>query len=329
LVGIDLPLVQAPIGRAATPRLVAAVSGAGGLGMMALSWTRPERVAGVVEQVRFLTDRPFGVNVILAWDQRARVEAALAAGVRVVSTFWGDPAPFASMCRQAGAVHVHTVGSAADARAAVDAGVNVVVAQGWEAGGHVLGQVASLPLVPAVVDAVDPVPVIAAGGVGDGRGLAAVLALGAAAAWVGTAFVVAEESGAHPSYQDAITTADETSTSYSVLFDGGWTDAPHRTLTTAQVRAWEEAGRPASGARPGEDDVVANEGTRAIRRYAADVPTAGIDGDIGSLPHYAGQSAGLVTTREPAAVIVERISTEAAATLQGAIAPQESGPAVQ
>jgi nitronate monooxygenase len=183
--------------------------------------------------------------------------------------------------------------------------------------------------VPAVVDAVDPVPVIAAGGVGDGRGLAAVLALGAAAAWVGTAFVVAEESGAHPSYQDAITTADETGTSYSVLFDGGWTDAPHRTLTTAQVRAWEEAGRPASGARPGEDDVVANEGTRAIRRYAADVPTAGIDGDIGSLPHYAGQSAGLVTTREPAAVIVERISTEAAATLQGAIAPQESGPAVQ
>lgn len=180
--------------------------------------------------MRALTARPFGVNVIIEWDQRARGEAALDAGVRVISTFWGDPRPYAALCGQAGAVHLHTMGSAEQARA---------VAQGWEAGGHVLGQVATLPLVPAVVDAVHPVPVVAAGGIGDGRGLAAVLALGASAGWCGTAFLLAEESAAHENYRRAVCAAGETDTALSEMYSLGWPGAPHRTSRPTS-RRWPD-----------------------------------------------------------------------------------------
>lgn len=187
--GLTVPVVQAPIGSAATPELAAAVSNAGGLGMLALTWAPHDAVRDRIRAVRALTDdRPFGVNLILQWPQHARVQACADESVAVVSTFWGDPRPYVDAIHAGGALHVHTVGSADEAVRAVEAGVDVIVAQGWEAGGRVRGEVATLPLVPAVVDAVCPVPVIAAGGVGDGRGLAAVLVLGADAGWVGTAF---------------------------------------------------------------------------------------------------------------------------------------------
>src|SRR5205823_13579762 len=128
---------------------------------------------------------PFGVNLILEWDQRERVEACLAAGARIVSFFWGDPGAYVETVHEAGGFVAHTVATAKEARRAVDQGVDVVVAQGVEAGGHVWGEVTTTVLVPDVVDAVDPVPVVAAGGIADGRGLAAALALGAAGAWMG------------------------------------------------------------------------------------------------------------------------------------------------
>ena len=191
LLGIRAPVVQAPVGSAATPELAAAVSGAGGLGMLAITWMEPSMVTGHLKRVGDLTEAPVEVNASLAFPVRAQVEAALDAGVRVVSTFWGDPAALHDLIEVAGARHVHTVRSPAEAMHAVDSGVDVIVAQGWEAGGHVWGEVASLPLIPAVVDAVDPVPVIAAGGISDGRGLAAALMLGAQAAWMGTRFLTA------------------------------------------------------------------------------------------------------------------------------------------
>ena len=165
----------------------------------------------------------------------------------MVSTFWGDPGPYVGAIHAGGALHVHTVGSAEEARRAVQAGVDVIVAQGWEAGGRVRGQVATLPLVPAVVDAVAPVPVIAAGGVGDGRGLAAVLALGADAAWLGTRFLLACEANVHHDWRARIRAARETSTGHTSAFDGGWPDAPHRVLSNSTLQAWERAGRPAAG----------------------------------------------------------------------------------
>jgi NAD(P)H-dependent flavin oxidoreductase YrpB (nitropropane dioxygenase family) len=121
--------------------------------------------------------------------------------VPVISTFWGDPAAVTDRAHAAGALHLHTVGTAEEAKRVVEGGVDVVVAQGWEAGGHVWGQVTTMALVPAVVDAVQPVPVIAAGGIGDGRGLAAVLALGAQAGWLGSRFLTATEAATHQAYR--------------------------------------------------------------------------------------------------------------------------------
>jgi len=142
-----------------------------------------------VRETAALTDRPFGGNLILTSDQHRRLDDALEAGVRIVSFMGRDPAGYVEQVHDANGVVLHTVGSAEEERRAAASGVDVVVAQGWEAGGHVRGQVATLPLVPAVVDAVAPVPVIAAGGIGDARGVAAVLTLGAQAAWLGTRFL--------------------------------------------------------------------------------------------------------------------------------------------
>src|SRR3954453_7679936 len=176
----------------ATPELAAAVSNAGALGMLALTWSAS--AGEVVRETTALTDRPFGGNLILASDQHRRLDEALDAGVRIVSLMWGDPAGYVEQVHDAGGVVLHTVGTANEARRAVAGGVDSVVAQGWEAGGHVWSQGATLPLVPAVVDAVAPVPVIAAGGIGDARGVVAVLALGAQARYP----VTARPGDAHP-----------------------------------------------------------------------------------------------------------------------------------
>ena len=169
-----------------------------------------------------LTDRPFGGNLILDSDQHRRLDEALDAGLRIVSLFWGDPAGYVERVHDAGGVVLQTVSSAEEARRAVASGVDVIVAQGWEAGGHVKGQVATLPLVPAVVDAVAPVPVIAAGGIGDARGVAAVLALGAQAAWLGTRFLLAEEMPIHEEYRHRLMEAVETDAQWYRRSVRGW-----------------------------------------------------------------------------------------------------------
>ncbi len=317
LLEIDVPVVLAPMGGAVTPPLAAAVSNAGGLGMLPLSWTPPGEVAAVVEETRQLTTRPFGVNLGLAWDQRARLAAALSAGVRAVSFFWGDADTLIGEAREAGTVVFVTVGTAAEGRAAAAAGADVIVAQGWEAGGHVWGTVSSLALVPRVVDAVVPRPVVAAGGIADGRGLAAVLALGAVGAWVGTRFLAATEAAIHPDYRSRILAAGEADTFYGTLFDRGWPDAPHRALRNSTIETWERAGRPPTGSRPGEDDEpAARPDGSPINRYASSTPTAAMSGDIEPLPHWAGQGVGLVTREEPAADIVQSLVSEAEAVVR-------------
>lgn len=318
LLGIDVPVVQAPVGSATTPELVAAVSGAGGLGMLSLTWTGPDKALRRIRRIRELTDRPFAVNFVLEFPIEDRLELCLAEGVPVISTFWGDPARVTDRIHAAGALHLHTVGSAAQARQVVDAGVDVVVAQGWEAGGHVRGEVGALVLVPAVVDAVAPVPVIAAGGIADGRGLAAVLALGAQAGWMGTRFLLATEANVHDLYRDRIAAAAETDTVHTLLFDRGWPNAPHRVLRNSTVEAWEQAGRPAAPDRPGEGTVVAT-GPDAVThlRYDVALAVAGLTGDVGALPLWAGQSAGLVHDRAAAAHIVADVVAGARAALAG------------
>jgi NAD(P)H-dependent flavin oxidoreductase YrpB (nitropropane dioxygenase family) len=314
--GIELPIVQAPIGSATTPQLAAAVSNAGALGMLSITWMPADRAADRVRRTQQLTDRPFGVNLSLDFDVQDQLAAALHAGARVVSTFWGDPAPVRKAIEAAGAFHLHTVRSPEEARSVVATGVDAVVAQGWEAGGHVWGQVATLPLVPAVVDAVAPVPVVAAGGIGDGRGLAAALVLGAQAAWLGTRFLTAEEAATHERYRELVVEAGATDATWTECFDGGWPDAPHRVLRNATLSAWERSGRPARPGRPGEGEVVARDASGTeYRRYDDMMPLRNVTGDVGEMALYAGQSVGLVRDVRPAAEIVTALAEEATAAL--------------
>jgi NAD(P)H-dependent flavin oxidoreductase YrpB (nitropropane dioxygenase family) len=314
--GIELPVIQAPMGGAAGPALAAAVSNAGGLGMLPLSWLPPAAMQAAIRETRVLTDKPFGVNLVLAFPQDERFEICLQEAVPVISFFWGDPAPFVSRAHAAGAVVSSTVASAAQAREAAAAGVDVVVAQGWEAGGHVLGEVATLPLTRAVVKAVSPLPVVAAGGISDGAGLAAVLALGAGGAWIGTRFLATSEARVHPHYLARLLAADEASTQHTGLFDVGWPDAPHRVLRNATIAAWEAAGRPAPGARPGEGEAAAQGPRGAVPRYASATPSPEMTGDIEALSMWAGQGVAGVAEVKPAAVVVAEIVEEARQVLR-------------
>ena len=307
MLGIQRPIVQAPM--ADVPGLAAAVSNVGALGMVTLTWSAD--IGAVVRETAALTERPFGGNFVLTSDHHRRLDQALDAGLRVVSFFLGDPGGYVKAVHDAGGIVMHTVGSAEEARRAVASGVDVVVAQGWEAGGHVGSTVATLPLVPAVVDAVASVPVIAAGGIGDARGVAAVLALGAQAAWVGTRFLLAEEMPIHEDYRRRLLAAAETDPQwYPNLYDVGWPDSPHRALRNSTARAWEAAGRPPDAQRPGEGDVIAHFASgEAIVRYEPAPPMTGTTGDIEALSMWAGQDVALARQTQPAADIVAELTS--------------------
>ncbi|WP_327051665.1 NAD(P)H-dependent flavin oxidoreductase [Halomicrococcus gelatinilyticus] len=313
--GLDVPIVQAPIGSATCPALAAAVADAGALGMLAVTWRDEAATRAVVAETRRRTDGVFGVNVVIDPDAKTvptetHVEACLDEGVDVFSFSFGDAAPYVDRIHAEGGVVLQSVGSAAAAKRAVDAGVDVVVAQGWEAGGHVQGDVATLPLVPRVVDAVPETPVVAAGGIADGRGIAAALALDADGAWLGTRFLATEEADVHRLYRRRVVEADETETVHSTLFDEGWPDVPHRVLENETVEAWEAAGRPDSD-RPGAGEVVAEtEDGTPVRRYEDSLAVPGMTGAVEDLPLYAGQSAGGVEDVEPADEVVTTLAAE-------------------
>jgi NAD(P)H-dependent flavin oxidoreductase YrpB (nitropropane dioxygenase family) len=316
--GIELPIIQAPMGGAVGPALAAAVSNAGGLGMLVPWRADIDTVRRQIRETRALTSRPFGVNLVLEFPQEERLAVCLDERVPVISFFWRDPSSLVPLAKAGGAIVMHTVGSAADAKQAIGCGVDIVIAQGWEAGGHVRGTVATMPLIPAVVDAVSPAPVVAAGGIADGRGLAAALALGASGAWIGTRFLASHEAAIHSRYRERLLQANENDTVYlENFFDIRWPNAPHRTLRNKTIQAWEAAGRPPIGKRPGEGEVIGtSRSIGPIVRYQSYTPGADDDGDIDAMALWAGQSVGLVSTVQSAAEIVRQIADEANAVLR-------------
>ena len=317
MLGITAPILQAPV--ATSPDLAIAVSEAGGLGVLPISWTETDVLRWTLAEVRARTAMPFAVNIVIPLmeeAQQANLDLVLEADVPVISTFYGDPTPLIPRIHDAGALVMHTVGSAEEARRVVDQGVDIVVAQGVEAGGHVWGTVATTVLVPAVVDAVPGTPVAAAGGIADGRGLAAVLALGAQAAWIGTRLLLARESDAHPAYRERVVAARETDTVLSKTFDGGWPDAPHRCLLNDTLEAWQSTGEPPPGKRPNEGEIIGCDGSgAAIKRYSVENPNADTTGAVTSMALYAGQSAGLVHGEATAAEIVASMVEKAGSIL--------------
>ncbi len=315
--GIDFPIIQAPIGSAAGAPLAAAVSDAGGLGSLAVTAFSAEVAREKIREVRARTSKPFSTNLLMSFPYEEVLEVCLEERVPAVSFFWGDPSPYVERFHAAGATVLLQVGSVEEARQAVDAGVDIIVAQGWEAGGHIRGDVATLPLVPSVVDAVAPVPVVAAGGIVDGRGLAAVLALGAAGAWIGTRFLASEEVSIHPDYRERILRGTAAETVHTMLFDFKWSDAPHRVLRSSTFAAWEAAGRPTSGQRPGEGDVLATDAYgNTVVRYQSATARSDHEGDIEAFPIWAGQGVGLVNKVQPAGEIVREIAGDAQRTLE-------------
>lgn len=309
MLDIRHPVVQAGMGGVARAELVAAVSNAGGLGMLGMVRMAPDFIREQIRRTRALTERPFGVNLIPpvapAPGFETQLEVCLEERVSVVSLFWCDPAPFVKRCHAAGVVVMLQVGSAEEARRAAAAGVDVIVAQGVEAGGHVRGQVGLLPLLPTVVEAVTPVPVIAAGGIVDGRGLAAALALGADGVWVGTRFVASEESEGHAEYKKRLLGACETDTVYTETFHVGWPpNSPHRVLRNSLTDGGSAPTGPVASVRLGDR-------TAEVPPFGSATPTIHTEGHIELMANYAGQGVGLIRNVLPAAEIVELIVSEA------------------
>jgi nitronate monooxygenase len=314
--GIEFPLFSAGMGGGTSgPELVAAVSNAGACGVLGMGGLPAPYIRQQIQRVRALTDKPFGVNLLLPLLQEGQIDACFDEKVPILVLFWGDPKPFVAAAHRRGTKVFIQVGSVGEAMAAAAGGVDAIIAQGNEAGGHVKSTTALSTIVPAVVDAVQRIPVIAAGGIANGRGLVAALSLGAQAVSMGTRFLASAEAQAPREYKERIVQSTAEETVYAQLFDIGWPDAPHRVLRNKAVAEWEAAGRPPPGRRPGEGTVVGNmplaERLVDVVRYAVSSPKPGFTGDLDYLALYAGESCSLVHDIKPAAQIVREVMRQA------------------
>jgi nitronate monooxygenase len=292
--GLRFPIAQAPMGRSVPPEMAAAVANAGGLGMLGASWDSLSTIERNLSIISSLTSENIALNFGLEFDQRERISFALKNGVKFISLFGGDPMPFADEIKSAGAKLIVTVGDVDAAKHAVKAGADVICAQNWEAGGHIYSDIGGLSLTPSIVDVADGVPVVVAGGISDGRGLAAALALGADGVWLGTRFLLTKESAAHHEYKKTLLAAQAQDTVKTDLFDLTWPDAPHRVIKNSTYRNWAAAGMLSGSERPGSNDVIVQRGDADLHRYSESAPLNGMTGDIKAMALYAGQSVGAI-----------------------------------
>jgi len=320
--GIELPIFNAGMGGGiAGAALAAAVSNAGGLGVLGMGGLPPPLIREEIRKVRSATKKPFGVNILLPILEEGQIEVCLDEKVPLLVLFWGDVRPFVEKARRAGTKLVYQCGSIDEAKAGADAGVDAVMIQGVESGGHVKGTTALSIALPGVVEAVKPLPVIAAGGVADGRSLAAALSAGAQAVSIGTRFLCSNESRAAASYKQRTAKAKAEDTVHTLCFDIGWPNAAHRVLRNKAFTEWEEAGSPPpSGKRPGEGVVfgaMSFGDTRVeLQRYNVFPPLDNFEGDVEYAALYAGQSCSLVNDIRPAAEIIRDLVRGAEAALQ-------------
>ena len=317
--GLEHPILSAGMGPAAGPELVAAVSNAGGCGILGTVSLSAAFVREAIRRVRELTSKPFGVNVVLPLLRRGQIEACLEERVPLLVLFWGDPSPFIAAARAAGTKVLVQIGSVQEAVDAVRAGADGVIAQGFEAGGHVRGTTALSVLVPSVVDAIDPVPVIAAGGIADGRGYVAAIALGAQGVCMGTRFLATTEANAAEDYKRRVVALGAEHAVYTKAFDVGWADAPHRVLRNESLMASERTVRLGGATRPREGSVVGQMTTGGkvvdIPAYSAYVPEASSTASMEDMALYAGQSCALISTVRPAAEVMRDTVNQAALLL--------------
>lgn len=305
LLGIDVPIVQAGMAGCTTPELVAAVSNAGGLGIIAGRGLTADELRSDIRRVRELTTRPFGVNHIVCLLDDPAFEVTLAQRVSILSLAWGQSSDLTYRAHESGLKVVHMVTSPEEAGQIASDGADVIVAQGNEGGGHV-GQMSTFPLVPQVVDAVGAVPVLAAGGIADGRGLAAALMLGAQGALLGTRFLATHEARARGRSKDVILNALGSQTVASKFYDDVlsivWPGSVVRSINHPLLDEWAQ--------RPQDWGLAAEQ-------LRPDLKAAIASGDF----VLAGQSSGLIHDIVPAGELVQRIARQADAVLEAAYGP--------
>ena len=307
LIGCTVPIQQAGMGGIATPELAAAVADAGALGMVAVPAAPAPVVADVLAGLRARTAGAFGINFLMPFLDRDAVAAA-ADKVTLVEFFYDEPdASLVEMVHAGGALAGWQVGSVEEAKKAVTAGCDLVIAQGTEAGGHVRGSIGLLALLADVLDAIE-VPVVAAGGISTPRALAAVLAAGADGARVGTLFVAAAEADAHPAYVDALIAAHGEDTVLTEAFSVMWPNAPHRVLRSCVDKAATFDGEVVG-------EVQMADQRMPLPRHAVVCPGRTTTGEIEAMALYAGQSVGDVTALKAAADIVRELADGAEALL--------------
>ena len=303
---IEHPVMLAGMGGVSYHRLAAAVSEAGGFGCLGASTMGSDEMVEEIAKVRELTDKPFGVDLLTAVPDRLEgdVRKIIEGGAKVFVAGLGVPTEVVKLLHDHGLLVISMCGKVMHARRAVDAGCDVVVAQGTEAGGHT-GQVATMALVPQIVDAVgDRVPVVAAGGIFDGRGLAASLALGADGVWVGTRFIATPEARAVPGYKDKLLATAEDGT----IVTRGYTGKTCRVVRNEYTTYWEE--NPAELQKfPMQVMKSMNDGANHL---GGDESTP-VDPEREFMP--AGQGVGAIQELVPAGELVRRFVTEAEETL--------------
>ena len=316
LLGCTVPIQQAGMGKLASPALAAAVADAGELGMVSgIGAAPPEYVAKILDGLRRSTSGAFGANFIVDGVRESgkldadfvKVLEVAASRAPVVEFFYEQPdAELVEIAHAAGALVSWQLGSAAEAAAAERAGCDLIVAQGTEAGGHVRGKIGLLALLGEVLPSVK-VPVVAAGGIGTGRAMAAALAAGASAVRVGTRFVAAEEAGTHPAYVDKLIAAEAKDTILTEAFSANWPNAPHRVLRSC-VEAVERFHGEFVGetAQPWAPDVRVP--VHARDSFVADKTTTGT---FDAMPLWAGESVDGVKRIQKAGEIVRELADEA------------------
>lgn len=298
LLGIKYPVIQGGMAWVAEYHLAAAVSNAGGLGLIGAASAPPDVVREQIREAKKLTDRPFGVNVMLLNPNAPEVaQIVIEEGVKVVTTGAGSPAQFMEAWKAAGVIVIPVVASVAMAKMMQRAGADAVVAEGMESGGHI-GSQTTMTLTPQIVDAIE-IPVIAAGGIADGRGIAAAMMLGAEGVQMGTRFIVAKESIVHQNYKERVVKAKDIDSEIT----GASTGHPIRVLRNKMSREYLKMEK--EGATFEELEQL----TLGSLRKAV------IDGDVVNGSLMAGQSAGLVKKQQSCHEIMEEIVTEAEALL--------------
>ena len=296
--GIKYPIIQGAMSWVANPSLVSAVSNAGGLGILACGFATSETVRELIKETKSQTDKPFGINVLLTSPHADDVvKVVCEEKVKVVTTGADSPGRYMNQFKSVGTVVIPVVASVALARRMENEGADAIICEGMEAGGHI-GKTTTMNLVPQVVDAVS-VPVIAAGGIADGRGVAAAFMLGASAVQLGTRFVVAHESTVHQNFKDAILKAKDIDT----VVTGQITGHPVRVLRNKLTRQYLKIEKDITSDEKPDFNRLEELGTGALRR-------AVIDGDKETGSFMSGQSAGLVNKEQSSHEIIQELMHE-------------------